>query len=113
MNHIDNYSQKSYRNSRRKHLEHAGFLFQQNDEDKWVVLLPITSRYAEYLKREGQPPNARMNKVYKHLGTALNAAERQIKRWRLRKSDNDLPNDEANIAIEKYDTYEPDFKDIW
>ena len=113
MNHISNYSQKKARSSRQKRLEYAGFLFKKNDEGLWVVLIPITSQYSEALKLDGEPPNVRLNKAYKYLGTAINAAEREIRNWRTRRNASGDLSMEAIAALELYDRYKPNFEDIW
>ena len=63
------------RTSRQKRLEHAGFQFEQNEDGKWRVILPITSG----IPAEGHEYQ-RLPKTYKHLTTAVSAGMREIER---------------------------------
>ena len=104
-NHISNYSRLSQVSRDIKHLEHAGFLIEQNDKGLWLVRYPIksplTGDFVYY------------RKAYQKKGNAINHAKKRIRQVIERQeSYNDL-GAEWQLAIERYQNYKPDFTEIW
>ena len=104
--HIPNYSESVHKRSRRKRLEHAGYKFEpppNNDHPNplWCVMRP-TGQILQH---------------YKRLGNALNGAEIDIRKVVRKHVENPKTNqhqkDYWGKVLERYDSYKPDFKDIW
>ena len=86
--------QVRWRDSRRKHLEHAGYKFDQHNDGSWCLRRP-TGQILEH---------------YKHLGHAVNRAEKEIYKLReyvINPKTTSHQKQYWGKVLKLYDTYEP------